>query len=807
MKGDFKMTENIMKIIINCCIAITLVVYILLVGGSGEVEAASFIVTNTNDSGPGSLRQAILDTNANPGTDTIAFNIPGAGPHTIQPASALPTITDPVVIDGYTQPGASPNTNPPGLGSNAVLKVELDGSNAGTGTNGLRITTGNSTVRGLVINRFSASGIRLETNGGNAMEGNFIGTDITGTVALGNALAGVSIVLGSSNNTIGGATEDARNVISGNEQNGIVIGAGTTGHIVQGNFIGTDVNGTASLGNTSGVDIFSASNNTIGGTTPEARNVISGNVSRGILIQGAGATGNLVQGNFIGTDITGTIALGNAANDFFGEAGVLISDAPGNTIGGTMAGAGNVISGNGGNCESNGCPGVWIKIFSGGATNNVVQGNFIGTDLGGTIDLGNSEQGVLVSNTSDNTIGGMASGAGNTIAFNGDDGVSVEDGGTGNAILSNSIFSNAGLGIDLGTDRVTANDAGDGDTGPNNLQNFPVLTAATGNSTTIEGTLNSMPNTEFHLEFFSNTDCDPSDHGEGETFLGSTDVTTDGSGDASFTVTFPDLVPAGQFVTATATDPNNNTSEFSECAEAAASPGSVQIYLPIITRNYCPPLYADDFSDPESGWLIDDTGNSRREYLDGEYRILVRNVNWFTASRPGFKASDYIVAVDVRNATGVYGSYGLIFGVSDAWTQFYTFEIYPDGAYDIWRFNFGTWTLLVSGSSGSINPGTATNRLKIERNGSLIRAYANGQLLTSISDSSSTGLKQVGVDATAYDQPNVDARFDNFTVYPVTCGAAATALSGVSETPNLDGEAVEVDLSDAWAGDSNRKSK
>ena len=186
-----------------------------LVLTNGRVHAASFTVTNTNDSGPGSLRQTILDANANPGPDTIDFNIPGAGPHSIQPASALPTITDPVIIDGYTQPGASPNSNGPGLGLNTVLKIELDGSNAGANVTGLTITAGGSTVRGVVINRFNGNGILLETNGGNLIEGNFIGVDVTGSGGMGNTLTGVRLN-GAPSNTIGGTTPGAGNVISGN---------------------------------------------------------------------------------------------------------------------------------------------------------------------------------------------------------------------------------------------------------------------------------------------------------------------------------------------------------------------------------------------------------------------------------------------------------------------------------------------------------------------------------------------------------------------------------------------------------------
>ena len=452
--------------------------------GVSTAQGATFTVTNTNDAGAGSLRQAILDANASAGLDTIDFTIPGTGPHTIQPASALPTITDPVVIDGNTQPGAGPNSNPITTGSNAVLMIELDGTSAGEDTNGLRIDAGSSTVRGLVINRFSQNGILIQTNGGNTIEGNLIGTDVTGTAKLGNR-SGVLIDSGS--NTIGGTTPEARNVISGNLFRGVFISGGNaTGNMVHGNFIGTGLGGAVSLPNVTGV-LITGPSNTVGRTTPEARNIISGNSAQGVRITGLSATGNLVQGNFIGTDVTGTLDVGN-----FTSEGVDIAAAAGNTIGGPVNGAGNVIAFN---------DKAGVRVFSSGR----------------------------------------------------------------NAILGNSIFFNAGLGIDLGATGVMPNDPGDSDTGPNNLQNFPVLTSAASGSTTIEGALNSAPNTEFRLEFFSNSACDPSGHGEGETFLGATTVTTDGGGNVGFTVTLVNSATVGHFVTATATDPDGNTSEFSPC--------------------------------------------------------------------------------------------------------------------------------------------------------------------------------------------------------------------------------------------------
>jgi uncharacterized repeat protein (TIGR01451 family) len=326
------------------------------------LAAMTFVVTNTSDSGAGSLRQAIIDANANLGADTINFNIPGAGPHVINLLSALPQVTEAVTIDATTQPGFS-----------GVPVIELNGSGAGAGTNGLTIAAASSTVRGLAIYSFNGSGI-----------------------------------------------------------------------------------------------------------------VLSGN-------------GNLVEGNLIGTNGAGEIR-------------------------------------------------------------------------------GNSSHGVLITSSAiGNVIGGTFSGAGNTIFFNGGDGVFVQS-GTRNAIRRNLIFSNGGLGIDLAPDGVAPNDACDADTGANNLQNNPVLTSATssGGNTIIEGTLNSAPNTTLTLEFFSSVVCNaapPNDFGEGQGNLVSPStiaVTTNASCTASFTVTIPQTVPAGQFITATATDPLGNTSEFSKCVQVAA---------------------------------------------------------------------------------------------------------------------------------------------------------------------------------------------------------------------------------------------
>ncbi len=930
-----------MKRNLTIYLVLTLVVISPLVGWFSvrRVKAATYMVTTVADNGdnvnptPGSLRKAIIDANNSAGLDTISFNIAGAGVQTITLLAALPTITDPVIIDGYTQPGASANTL--AIGGDAILLIELNGTSAGANVNGLTISAGGSTVRGLVINRFTRVGIELATSGGNTIQGNYIGTnaagtanlnnanlgvyingtpnnliggttpaarnilsgntagvavvlagatgnmvqgnyigmDKTGAVALGNMFDGVSVISSASNNTIGGTAAGAGNVISGNPQDGVglfaannntvqgnLIGTDATGAldrgnardgvlirsnstgntiggtvtgarniisgnngegveiiesssnnqvlgnyigtnaagtadlgnslngilfsgpssnttiggtaaaarnvisgndqwgirflgstgtqilgnfigtnasgtaaignnfsgievnggtssltiggtagtspggactgacnlisgnqsgiahvnggatIIQGNYIGTDINGNADLGNNSaGISIVSnASGDTVGGTSEAARNIVSGNNSIGIEIGGGGsntitgnyiginsagtvalgnssigvsisssgntiggtvagagnvisghsispgvqidlAANNRVQGNLIGTDASGTLALpnetgislslnssntliggsssgarnvisGNTADgiligrlstasccsssnntvqgnfigtDVTGAAdlgnggnGVVLRDSPNNTIGGTMAGERNVISGNN-------ASGIRLDKAFGGTTGNVMLGNYIGTDANGTSALGNSASGLFIADSFDNTVGGPAAGAGNLIAFNTGNGISLNS-GTGNAIRGNAIFSNTGLGIDLGGDGVTPNDACDGDGGANNLQNFPVINSINrpNGNIVINGTLNSAANTTFTLDFYQSPIADPSGFGEGQTYLGSTTATTDGSCIAGFSSTLP--AQLGGVITVTATDAAGNTSEFSQ---------------------------------------------------------------------------------------------------------------------------------------------------------------------------------------------------------------------------------------------------
>ncbi len=440
-----------------------------------QALAGTFVVTTNSDNvgvpPAGSLREAIISSNATPGQDTITFDLSFAG-STITLAGNLPGITDPVLIDG-TQTGQA----------NGAQHPRIDGGQIGANGIGLQFKSGSpaqSLVRGLSVTAFSTYGIDTGTDSV-TVAGNFVGVDPSGTIGLGNE-------------------------------------------------IGVHAGGPA----------------VIGGSTPADRNVISGNTN-GINLGGSGTT---VLGNYIGTNAAGTNAIPN-------HDGIFINLGSGETVGGPNPGDANVVSGN----TANG-----IRIDPGGG--NSIFGNLIGTQADGSSLLGNGGVGVIVNqvNIANDRIGGTAAGQGNTIAFNTGSGVEIDGSGRGDPIQGNAIFSNGGLGIDLAPGGVTANDPGDSDTGPNELQNFPALagvTSLSGSHVQVTGTVTgSLPGTFFAVDFYASTLCDPSGNGEGKRYLGSVS-TQAGSFDTGTTLS--GAASAGEYITATATDTFGDTSEFSNC--------------------------------------------------------------------------------------------------------------------------------------------------------------------------------------------------------------------------------------------------
>jgi len=461
-----------------------------VLAGFATARANTFTVTNTSDVGPGSLHDSILEANAAPGADEIHFNIPGSGVQKIcVNRNGLPEITDPLTIDGYTQPGASPNTR--ALGNDAIILIHLDGRNDFSGpVNGLVISAGNSVVRGLSITGIPArvyggipggpppsppegDVILLKTNGGNLIEGNFIGVTPNG---------------------------------------------GSAG-LYHYTYIGVEV---------------LSDDNRIGGTSPASRNVISHQYSA-IVSQG---NGTVIEGNYTGTDASGFTAVNN------GQGITALGDNV--RIGGTAPGSGNLITGS----QTN-------VVIGPQATGTIVQGNLIGTKADGSGNLGTLSNAMRIYG-SQTLVGGLEPGAGNRISY-AIRGIAVAaNNAAGNTIFSNVFTEGYGYGIDLGNDEVTRNDLGDADAGANSLQNFPIVTSVirSSESTRVIGGLDSTASTEFTLQFFvkrlSST---------GDDLLGTACVTTDSAGAARFDFTFPGNTAANEFISATATDADGNTSE------------------------------------------------------------------------------------------------------------------------------------------------------------------------------------------------------------------------------------------------------
>ncbi|MDQ2783778.1 MAG: hypothetical protein M3Y58_02110 [Chloroflexota bacterium] len=660
--------------------ALLLIALLIPIWPLASVRAAQIVVSNTNDTGSGSLYDAIVQADAGAGGATIIFAIPGAGVQTIAPHVLVPNITKPVTIGATTQPGYAGSP-----------LIQYNGANAGGVSAGFTLTGGGITIKGFAINGWynaPGAGINILSNG-NVVQANYIGTDPTGgasvangtgiyiatasnnliggTVAAarniisGNNGIGISIdgtvggtptgniiqgnyiglnaagtalvqnptitgsnkagvdIAAASGNTVGGTAPGAGNVISGNAFNNADVGAGvtierrSTNNTVQGNYIGTDATGTRAILNNAGVYIDTSSGNLVGGTTAAARNVVSGNRTIGVTIDGSGdasgnaATSNTIQGNFIGTDVSGTAAIPN-------NAGISITSANNNTVGGTAAGATNLISGNTNS-------GVVIEGFSdhdsscATAASNAIQGNLIGTNAAGTAALGNAT-GIAINGGSATTVGGATATARNVIAGFSNTGVLVSSynptvcghDATGNLVQGNFIGTdssgvnnlNNGQGSGVGFDTADNNSVagntiaytyrgvlvatafGDsvlgnaiftiafraidlqGGTGNNN-QATPALTGETSapsHQITVTGSLSNNGVAPYRIEFFSTPNALP----EGKVFLGFTM-----SNGGPFSATIP-AAPAGQYITATATDTRGDTSPFSNPVIVTAGP-------------------------------------------------------------------------------------------------------------------------------------------------------------------------------------------------------------------------------------------
>lgn len=584
----------------------------------------AYSVTNSNDAGPGSFRQAILDANSNQGLDTITFAIPNGGVHTIAPLSELPTATDPVVIDA---------------GQTLTPSIQLDGSHAGVGAVGLRIGGGDSTVRGLQIINFRASNlgnfetfddggfaIELSGPGGDSVTNNIIGCDPTGHTSYGNS-AGIH-VLNSANNSIVG------NIISGNYVDGdnvpasfgagiVIDGSGSTGNTLQQNYLGVNYTATGPLPNGSGVIISGASGNVIGGVGQGTANVISGNRSFGIWLK-HNANNNVVEGNCLGTDSGGNFVVGRfnettVERPLVNQVDVSISEgSSNNTIGGTASGAGNVISG----------LNVGVALTGTSVTRNVVEGNLIGLTAFGNqvLDLlGESKYGIVLSSPDNviggqvgNSIGGMAIGIdvgltvsgdglvvppvfppdlmgsviqGNQLAVAGNAtvpifqyGILVERGAfnlviggndpsQGNVITTsaaNGIFIDDGQSITIQSNSIFGNGAKgialNPATFPNRGSEAPQLLSITPNpdgTVRVTGTQAIRSGGSALVQIFANSTFEPPSLEQGQTPVGFASVQGIPDQISAFMVTLT-LPPGQPFLTATSTDPFGDTSEFSQ---------------------------------------------------------------------------------------------------------------------------------------------------------------------------------------------------------------------------------------------------
>ena len=589
------------------------------------LKSANYTVITTADGGNGSLRYALQMCMATAGPHTITFNIstsdagfnPATNSWTITPATNLPMIMQSdVTIDGSSQPNGNP------LGPSIII----DGNN--TLDYGLRIfNAANVSLKGLNIRRCT-KGIQVYNSPSCIVSGCYIGTDETATIAMSNDI-GLEFIAGSHYALIGGNTPTARNIISGNQHIGIRL-LDVHHCTVEGNFIGTNRSGTDSIPNYDGMSMEGVVTDCIiGGTTANERNIISGNTDYGLPLFGVGATRNIIIGNFIGTDVTGNHPLGNTY-------GVLFDDGSfGNRVGGSTENERNIISGN---------VGYGVFFYNNGTNNNTLINNYIGTDVSGisaipntagiiidgisfqnmmdgNIISGNLQAGIGINITGSDSnvivrnriginadgqplpngmdgirisqgacktvIGGMPEEA-NIIAHNGGAGVYItNDNCKRNLISCNSFYNNGGLAIDLFEPGINHNDAGDTDNGANDKLNYPEISSVslTSNGFLVSGTLNVSAPQNCIIQLYQ-ASADNFGHGEGRNFL----TTVVPASDGSWSITLPNSA-TNDLITALTIDDQKNTSEFST---TVGSNGPINI-----TENASPQLQV--WPNPTSG--------------------------------------------------------------------------------------------------------------------------------------------------------------------------------------------------------------
>ena len=626
-----------------------------LISGNGQagVEMRSSLVqgnkvgtTINGDAALGNAGPGILVLESN---NTIGGTVAGAG------NLVSGNLSDGIVLDADDN---AVSGNRIGLSGDGTMALGNGGSGVvvlGRGNTVGGTTTGaRNVISGNVVHGVFLSG------SANLVFGNFIGTTALGTAAVRSDGSGIWIE--GADNVIGGPSAGAGNVISGNGPQhqgsgvlagGVVIsGAFATGNILQGNQIGTDVTGATALPNyVTGVSVVDAPNNLIGGTKPGEGNLISANAGTGLNLVGA-AAGTLVQGNLIGTDRAGTSALGNLG------AGVGI-DSSHITVGGTVAGAGNVISGNG--------EGIFVGTTTASVFDVVVQGNLIGTPIDGKSPLGNTGAGIQVLEGGFLTVYGpnvmigaaidsgmtpdSAGAVANTIAFN-RTGIASSPFTFGLTYLANSIYANSGLAIDIVPDGVNPNDINDGTGFGNKTQNYPELTSAQsdGDRTTVRGTLNSTPNAIFRVEFFANEKANATRYGDGQRYLGAIMVGTASDGNADIIATFA-AVSTGQFISATATRPGYNTSEFSQVVEVKPTTSGASASGPGISA--ATTNANDQVAPPRGGpsGAIQSFSFAFDMALDPGRAVDLRNYHLFAIGRNGVVGASKGRTLALRSAT------------------------------------------------------------------------------------------------------------------------------------------------------------